>query len=93
LNPLTLSPTLSLIPAQHYAVKIKGTRCRRRRIFKWAETRVRAIPRFVFTSPVHPAVTTTWDGETFTVAGNRHRCPNSEFSIPHYDLETCAPLI
>lgn len=81
-----------LVPAAHYRVQIAGQRRVTRRIFKWAEQRFGEIPCFVFTAPVSAAVQAQWNPDTQELRLHGPRLPQSEVSVPHYDLLTATPV-
>lgn len=56
------------------------------RIFKGMERRFGEIPCAVFTSRIDPSTTATYDAETKTLSLSGKRIPQSEMSVPHYDI-------
>lgn len=63
-----------------------------RRIFKGMETRHGAIPCAVFSSRVGPNTSAVYDEESKTLAFRGLHIPQSEVSIPHYDLVAVEPV-
>lgn len=57
-----------------------------RRIFKGMENRFGGIPCAVFTRPVDKTISATYDKASSTLTFRGSRVPQSEVSIPHYDL-------
>jgi hypothetical protein len=62
-----------------------------RRIFKGMEKRFGGIPCAVFTCQVDPSTSATYDKASSTLTFRGPRVPQSEVSIPHYDLASAEP--
>ena len=90
-RPLTPSDLDRLTPGTTYLVCIKGCPRRARRIFKWTERRFGDIPCAVFTTQVRHGVTGAWNPLTHTLSLTGPALPTHEYSVPHYDLESCTP--
>ena len=87
------------VPGQAYLVshllrtdsdKPKATR-KVRRIFKGMESRFGGILCAVFTSQVDKSTSATYDKESATLTLSGKRLPQSEVSIPHFDLASAEP--
>jgi len=89
-----MNENVKLIKGKPYMVKLK-TGDRVRRIFKYEETGILEIKRFVFTSRVprgtYAEVEEKEDGTYFTWKNFKKKFPAQEISVPYYDLVSVTP--
>jgi len=77
----------SLVTGGHYLVKHENNKRAVRRIFMYDERRFDSILCFVFSSKADKRTTLTRKGDTYYWKGIK--LPQSEISIPYYDLLEC----
>lgn len=87
MNNHVLNDGTVLKTGSHYLVKHEGSKRAVRRIYKYSERRFKSILCFVFSSKVNKNVTMTKKGNVYCWHGIK--LPESEVSIPYYDLIEC----